>query len=137
MAKHVNDHITQRFSHASLFAVTPHGAWTPNTDVFETSNLLVVKMELAGVAREDLEIRLDDRILVVRGERKDTRRKGPCSFRQVEIDHGYFERRIVLPCQVAAQRTKARLEEGILRIELPKAQETAPGVMNLIIQLLG
>jgi HSP20 family protein len=104
--------------------------------VFETPESLVVKMEIAGVAREDLEIRLDDRLLVVRGERKDISRHCRCSFRQVEIDRGYFERRIVLPCAVEAQQVQAQLQEGLLHIELPKARGTKPTVVNLIIELL-
>jgi HSP20 family protein len=137
MAKHVNERVTQSFSRTSLFTTTPHGAWTPNTDVFETPELLVVRMEIAGVNREDLEIRLDDRMLIVRGDRKDLPYKSRGCYRQVEIDHGDFERRIVLPCRVDAQKAHAHLEDGFLQIELPKARQPQTPVVNLIIELIG
>ena len=58
---------------AYLSMPAAHGAWTPNTDVYETADRLVVRLEVAGVERDDIEITLNERLLVVRGHRRDHR----------------------------------------------------------------
>lgn len=136
MAKHLSDTVTQSFTYLSLSANTPHSAWNPNTDVYETTDHLVVKMELAGIDREDLEITLNDRLLLVRGFRRDPCRQSQkrCSFRQMEIDYGYFERRIVIPRSVDGSHVRAQFLNGFLRIELPKAQHSEHTALTVIIE---
>ena len=99
MAKELTDNLPQSFAYLGLSAAAGHSAWTPNTDVYETPDHLVVKVEIAGINKDDLEITVNDRLLLVRGYRKDPcrQRQHRCSFRQMEVDYGYFERRIVIP----------------------------------------
>lgn len=129
-----SDQLMQSFTYLSFSSSTPHNAWTPNTDVYEHGENLVVRLELAGVAKEDLEISLTDRLLVVRGERKDPCRRGGCSFRQVEIDYGSFERRIIAPWPVDGRRARAEFKSGFLHIELPKAPRAVAGSTTLVIR---
>jgi HSP20 family protein len=114
--------------------VSQPSAWTPNTDVYETADALVVRMEIAGISKEDLEITLNDRLLVVRGQRPDPCRPGRCSFRQMEIDYGYFERRILIPRSVDASRVRAQFHNGFLQIELPKSQSSEQHTVTVIIE---
>jgi HSP20 family protein len=136
MAKHLTDTVTQSFAYLSLTAGAGPTAWTPNTDVYETADCLVVKMELAGIDRDDLEITLHDRLLLVRGCRKDPcrHRQHRCSFRQMEIDYGHFERRIVIPRSVDGRNVRARFHNGFLHIELPKSQHAAHTAVTVIIE---
>jgi HSP20 family protein len=134
MAKNFDQHLRETLAYLSLPALASHSAWTPNTDVYETPDSLVVKMEIAGIDKDDLEITLTDRLLLVRGYRKDPCRQHRCSFRQMEIDYGYFERRIVIPRSVDASRVRARLHNGFLHIELPKAQKTEQTTLTIIIE---
>jgi HSP20 family protein len=136
MAKHLSDTVSQNFAYLSLSANASHSAWTPNTDVYETPDHLVVKMELAGIDREDLEITLNDRLLLVRGYRKDPcrQRQQRCSFRQMEIDYGYFERRIVVPRSVDGAHVRATFLNGFLHIELPKAVNSEHTAVTVIIE---
>jgi len=136
MAKAISDHLHHSLAYLSLSASTPHGAWAPNTDVYETPETLVVKMEIAGVQTEDLQITLDDRLLLVRGHRKDLcrHRQHRCSFRQMEIDYGHFERRIVIPRSVDGSRVRAQFHNGFLRIELPKAEQSEQTMVSVIIE---
>ena len=136
MAKRLSDTVTETFTYLSLSATTPHSAWTPNTDVYETPDHLVVKMELAGIDREDLEITLNDRLLLVRGFRRDPCRQQQrrCSFRQMEIDYGYFERRIVIPRSIDGSHVRATFLNGYLRIDLPKAQHLEHTAVTVIIE---
>ena len=95
-------------------------------------------MELAGIEREDLEITLDDRLLLVRGYRRDPCRQKHqrCSFRQMEIDYGFFERRIVIPRTIDGNRVRATFHNGFLHVELPKTEHSDHTTVTVIIQQL-
>ena len=111
-----------------------HGAWTPNTDVYETADRLVVRLEVAGVERNSIEIALNERLLVVRGYRRDPCRTGRCQFRQMEIDYGFFERRIIIHSAVDGERARAVFDNGFLHIDLPKATRTTHTVVTVVIE---
>ena len=137
MGKNYDQHLQENLAYLSLPAMASHSTWTPNTDVYETPESLVVKMEIAGIAKEDLEITLNDRLLLVRGFRKDPCRQRRCSFRQMEIDYGYFERRIVIPRSVDGSRVRAQFHNGFLHIDLPKAQKSEHATVTVIIEQVG
>ena len=137
MAKTYDQHLQEGLAYLSLPALAAHSAWTPNTDVYETPDNLVVKMEIAGIEKDDLEITLNDRLLLVRGHRKDPCRQRPCSFRQMEIDYGYFERRIVIPRSVDGSRVRAQFQNGFLHIELPKSATSEHVTVTIIIEQAG
>lgn len=136
MAKELTDHLPQSFAYLSLSTAAGQSAWTPNTDVYETPDHLVVKMEIAGIDKDDLELTIKDRLLLVRGYRKDPcrQRQHRCSFRQMEIDYGYFERRIVIPRSVDGNRVRAQFSNGFLHIELPKAAQSEHTTVTIIIE---
>ncbi|HUI07573.1 MAG TPA: Hsp20/alpha crystallin family protein [Verrucomicrobiae bacterium] len=137
MAKTYDQHLHESLAYLSLPALASHSAWTPNTDVYETPDALVVKMEIAGIDKNDLEITLNDRLLLVRGHRKDPCRQKRCSFRQMEIDYGYFERRIVIPRSVDGSRVRAQFQNGFLHIELPKSPTSEHTAVTIIIEQTG
>jgi HSP20 family protein len=136
MAKTATAHLPHSVVHLGFSAPGGQGAWTPNTDVYETSDLFIVKMELAGVEPDELELTLQDRLLVVCGFREDTCRQPHrrCKFRQMEIDYGPFERRIVLPQAVDGRRVRARLHNGFLRVELPKTPRAEHTLVAVVIE---
>jgi HSP20 family protein len=137
MAKTYDQHLQESLAYLSLPALASHNAWSPNTDVYETSESLVVKLEIAGISKDDLEITLNDRVLLVRGLRKDPCRQRRCSFRQMEIDYGHFERRIVIPRSVDGSRVRAQFHNGFLHIELPTSQTSEHTTVTVIIEQAG
>jgi HSP20 family protein len=137
MAKTYDQHLHESLAYLSLPALASHSAWSPNTDVYETPESLVVKMEIAGINKDDLDITLNDRVLLVRGHRKDPCRQKRCSFRQMEIDYGQFERRIVIPRSIDASRVRAQFHNGFLHIELPKSQQSEHATVTVIIEQVG
>lgn len=137
MAKTYDQHLHESLAYLSLPALATHSTWTPNTDVYETPESLVVKLEIAGINKDDLEITLNDRLLLVRGHRKDPCRQRRCSFRQMEIDYGQFERRIVIPRSVDGSRVRAQFTNGFLHIELPKSQTSEHATVTVIIEQVG
>lgn len=137
MPKDLDQYLRHSLAYMHLPAGASHTTWTPNTDVYETPDHLYVKMEIAGIEREDLEITLNDRLLIVRGYRKDPCRQHRCSFRQMEIDYGYFERRIVIPRSVDGSHARAQFSNGFLRIELPKSSQSEHATVTVIIEQVG
>ena len=134
MAKYVKQSVAETLSYLAYHGHVVSSSWAPNTDVYETPDNLVVRMETAGLDREGLEIALSDRLLVVRGFRRDPCRQRRCSFHQMEIDYGFFERRIVVPRKVDGHRARARFENGFLHIELPKSDTAALVAVTLVVE---
>jgi HSP20 family protein len=94
--------------------------WQPPTDVYETDDQVVVRVEIAGLSDGDYEVTLDGRTLVVAGERRDATPK--LAFQQMEIRHGKFRSQVHLPWALEASGQQATYENGFLLITLPKAQ---------------
>src|ERR1700722_6068229 len=100
MAKTYDQHLHDSLAYLGLPALASNSSWTPNTDVYETPDGLVVKMEIAGIEKNALEITLIGRLLLVRRHRKGPCRYQRCRFLQMEIDYGTFERRVIIPRSV-------------------------------------
>ena len=95
-------------------------AWRPPTDVFETEQDIVVRVEIAGMREEDFLVELTRRRLVVRGVRPDISEKR--AFHQMEIRFGEFVTQVELPVQVVADQVEATYKDGFLQVVLPKIQ---------------
>lgn len=120
--------IQRKLTGLSDHTLEPHGstAWTPNTDVYESADDVVVKMELAGVPAESVHIVLDNRVVRVEGLRRDPHSGESAAgyrFRQMEIEYGAFRRTVEIPFAVDGEQTVARMQNGILSIRLPRARE--------------
>lgn len=97
-----------------------HKAWRPPTDVYETADCFIVKVEIAGMQRTDLHITLQARELTVSGIRQDSAAK--VGYQQMEIQYGPFESHVSLPGAVDQDAVEATYQEGFLVIRLPKAK---------------
>ena len=97
--------------------------WEPAVDVYETTEEIVVLVELAGMEQEEIEVEVSAKTLLVRGHRKDVKQGIRRSYYQMEVLWGPFERSIVLPMAVDASQTKAFYESGLLEIVLPRLPE--------------
>jgi HSP20 family protein len=135
MAKYVKQSAPESLAYLAVQSHSGSSSWSPNTDVYETAESFVVRLEIAGIEKEDVEITLDDRLLIVRGYRRDTCRRKPCSFRQLEIDYGYFERRLVIPRRIDGRRAQAVFRNGFLHIDLPKSETAEPLMVTVTVQL--
>ena len=96
--------------------------WVPNTDVYATDNGLVVKVELAGMRSEHLEITVDSNRLRISGNRPDGCRSAKASCLVMEINYGPFESVLELPEGYDLSQAKASYLNGFLRIDVPVAQ---------------
>lgn len=102
------------------------GAWTPALDVHEDKENYFVNVELPGMKKDEIEISLHGGVLSVSGERKqESQREEGDTFRS-ERYFGKFQRSVTLPAAVDETKVKATYKDGILSIELPKAEEAKP-----------
>lgn len=97
------------------------GSWTPNTDVYATDGGLVIKVELAGMRSEHLEITVEGNRLRISGNRPDGCRAAKCSFLVMEINYGPFESVLEVPSGYDLSQAKAAYLNGFLRIDVPVA----------------
>ena len=102
--------------------VSTKGTWVPNTDVYVTDGGLVIKVELAGMRSDHLEITVEGSRLRICGTRPDGCRSSKCSFLVMEINYGPFESVLELPPGYDLIQAKAAYLNGFLRIDVPLAQ---------------
>lgn len=95
--------------------------WEPNTDVYATDSGLVIKVELAGMRSENLEITVEDNRLRISGNRPDGCRAAKASFVQMAINYGPFETTMELPAGYDLSQARAAYLNGFLRIDVPMA----------------
>jgi HSP20 family protein len=94
--------------------------WHPPTDVYETEDSLVVKMEIAGMRDEDLEVVVQGNLLMISGTRSDSLERK--AYHQMEIPFGRFSVSIELPVRVNTDNASAEYKDGFLTIQFPKEQ---------------
>lgn len=109
---------TRRESYASISWQVRPNIWRPPTDVYETEGNVVVKMEIAGMRDEDLEVVMQDNLLLISGNRSDSQEKK--AYHQMEIPFGKFSVGIELSVHVDADNATAEYKDGFLIIQLPK-----------------
>jgi HSP20 family protein len=109
-------------SSASGQEASARAHWVPNTDLYATDNGLVVKVELAGMRSEHLEITVEGSRLRISGNRPDGCRAAKASFIMMEINYGPFESVLELPDGYDLSQAKAAYLNGFLRIDVPVAQ---------------
>lgn len=103
--------------------------WRPPTDVYETDDCVVVKVEIAGVAKEDLSIVLDAKRLIIGGVRHDPAAK--LGYQQMEILYGPFETDVHIPRAIDEEGIEATYQDGFLLVRLPKAQSRRVPVTSM------
>jgi HSP20 family protein len=101
-------------------------AWTPSVDVYETENELVIKADLPDLNEKDLDIRVENNTLTIRGERKFEQTVKEDNYLRIERNYGSFSRSFGLPSTVNTEAIKAEYKNGVLTVELPKSAESKP-----------
>jgi HSP20 family protein len=105
----------------------PHVGWSMlGNDVFEDEKQIVVRLEIPGVSRDDIEVEVQDQSLVVFGEKRFEREETQGQYRVLQCAYGQFRRVVPLPSAVLSDQAKAVCKDGVLRVELPKVVPTKP-----------
>lgn len=100
--------------------------FAPRTDVYEKGDLLVFKLEMPGVAKEDVSVELYDGALVIKGHAKAEKEVTETAYYRMERTYGSFYRRLPLPFEVKPDQIMATLSDGVLEIQIPKPVATKP-----------
>lgn len=122
-----NDHFANAFGGDQLNAK----GWTPAVDIYETDQNLVIKAELPGIDPKDLEVRVEDGTLYLKGERKYEREVKEESYHRVERSYGSFARTFSLPRTINTEDIKADYKDGILTLTMPKREEAKPKTVKI------
>jgi len=101
-------------------------SWAPAVDIFENEHELVVKADLPDVKPEELDIRVENNILTIRGERKFEKKVDEKNYLRVERSYGSFSRSFALANTVNSEAIKADYKDGVLTLTIPKREEAKP-----------
>src|SRR5713101_2571978 len=106
----------------------PRGArpWSPSVDIFETENELILKADLPDVKLEDIEVRVENQTLTLKGERKFEKDDSVRGHHRIERSYGTFERSFTVPATVDAEKVAAEYKNGVLTVRLPKKEAAKP-----------
>jgi HSP20 family protein len=100
--------------------------WSPSVDIYEADDEFVVIAELPEVKQEDLDIKVEDNVLIIKGERKFQKDLNKNNFHRVERKYGFFKRSFRLPVSIDQDRMQADLKDGVLKIVLGRKAECRP-----------
>jgi len=100
------------------------GQWTPAVDIFENAEAFVLRIDLPGVDPDDLELRVEDATLILRGKRNPPGGMRPENMHRTERPQGTFVRTFRLPSNVDQAAIRASQKNGVLEVSLPKKQES-------------
>lgn len=111
--------------------------WAPAVDIHEAEDALVVTADLPGMKESDLDVRVENNTLTIRGERKFESEVKEESYLRVERTYGSFTRSFTLPNTVKTEGIEASYKDGVLTVKLPKREETKPRQVKVNVQSNG
>ena len=100
------------------------GAWAPSVDIYENKDQIVLEAELPGMKQDDFDLSIENNVITLRGERKFEKTEDTDNYHRVERSYGAFTRSFTLPQTVSAEGATAEYNNGVLRVTLPKREET-------------
>jgi len=100
------------------------GAWAPSVDIYENKDQIVLEAELPGLKQEDFDLSVENNVITLRGERKFEKTDETDNYHRVERSYGSFTRSFTLPQTVSGEGATADYSNGVLRVTLPKREET-------------
>ncbi len=100
--------------------------WTPACDIYEDGEEILVRAELAGVEPGDVELRFENGVLTLKGERKLEKEDRRENYHRLELSYGTFTRAFSMPATIDAEKIRAESKQGVLHVHLPKKPEAKP-----------
>ncbi len=122
----VQDEMSKLFDDRLLARGGESVGWTPKVDIFEDEEGVALRFELAGVEPKDVDIRFENGVLTLRGDRKMEKEDQRDNYHRVELAYGTFTRSFSLPATIDAEKIRAESKNGVLTVTLPKKAEAKP-----------
>jgi HSP20 family protein len=108
--------------------------WNPVTDIYETKDDYVFKVELPGISKEDIKVELTGDNLTIKGDRKEEKEIKKDDYHRTERFYGSFVRSFRLPKNADTQNMKAAMKEGVLELKIPKSEESKSKAISINIE---
>jgi HSP20 family protein len=112
-------------------------AWAPVVDIHETKDELVAQVDLPGLSEKDIDIRVENDTLTIRGERKFEKNVEEENYLRVERAYGSFTRTFSLPNTISAESIRAEYKNGVLTVRMPKREESKPKQVKISVSSNG
>lgn len=122
------DAVTARGEEKDMISST----WTPSVDIFETENALILTAEVPGIDENNIEIKIEDNTLSLKGDRIFEKETSEENYHRIERSYGSFYRSFTLPRNVDQEKIKAEHDNGVLRITMPKKPESKPKTVKVL-----
>jgi len=106
-------------------------SWAPPVDIYETEDAIVLKAELPGIDPKDVEVRVEDNTLYLKGERNYEKEINEQNYHRIERSYGSFARSFSLPNSINAEKVKAEYKDGLLTLTMPKREEAKPKTIKI------
>jgi HSP20 family protein len=107
-------------------------SWAPSVDIYETENELVLTAEVPGIDDDNIEIKIEDNTLTLKGERNFEKETEEENYHRIERAYGSFYRSFSMPPYINQDKIEAEHENGVLRITMPKKHETKPRTVKVL-----
>ncbi len=111
-----------------------NGEWSPRVDISENEGAFLIKAEVPGVRKDDVQVTLENGVLTLQGERHQEHEEKGLRFHRVERSYGNFIRSFTLPNNVDAQQLKAHFHDGLLEVEIPKMPEAQSSSISIPVE---
>jgi HSP20 family protein len=122
----LQDVLSRNFDDRSGLPGSESVGWAPSCDIFEDGDGVTLRFELAGVDPKNVDIRFENGVLTMRGERKLEKEEKKENYHRIEMQYGSFSRSFSLPGTVDADTIRAESKNGVLTVTLPKKPEAKP-----------
>ena len=122
------DAVTARGEEKDMISST----WTPSVDIFETENALILTAEVPGVDENNIEIKIEDNTISLKGDRIFEKETSEENYHRIERSYGSFYRSFTLPRNIDQENIKAEHANGVLRITMPKKPESKPKTVKVL-----
>jgi HSP20 family protein len=127
----INDLFGEGVGRARALPSATAGVWLPPVDILESKDAYLIRAELPGMKKEDFKLEVNDGTLTLSGERKAEAGANGFEYHRAERVNGKFSRSFYLPQTVKQDGIKASYQDGILEIQVPKAEETKPRQISI------
>jgi len=116
------------------FKLPEAGVTFPTVDIFEDGNDVIVKAELPGMKKEDIEVNISDDVITIRGEKKTEEKVEKKDYYRLERSFGSFSRTLRLPAETQIDKAKAAFKDGVLEVRIPKTEEEVQKVRKITVE---
>ncbi len=127
----LQDEVSRLFDDRAYRSTSESVGWTPACDIYEDEESVTLRFELAGVEAKDVDVRFENGVLTVKGERKLDKEENRANYHKIERSYGTFTRSFSLPGTLDPERIKAEAKNGVLAITLPKKAEAKPRAIQV------